>query len=120
MAVKCTQIINPAQSWPGAGLMYTKKLFCSSTLKDADGCNFSVSYFITEDSCTVSDSGCPYGISIEKSQCGGESEVYSASGCFNNESNAKLLLKKLSDYSVTPVLACDSIDILLGNCNFKY
>jgi len=100
--------------------MYTKKLFYSCKMKCADGGSFSVNYFITEETDIISESICPYGISLEKTPCRGVCEVYSATGCFIRESNAKLLLEKLYEHSVTPVLASDSIDILMENCDFKY
>ena len=89
-------------------------------MKGADGASFSVNYFITEETDTVSASTCPYGICLEKTPCRGMCDVYSATGCFLRESNAELLLEKLYEHSVTPVLASDSIDNIMENCDFKY
>ncbi len=100
--------------------MYIKKLFCTNTLKGTDGFSFSVDYFITEDSGIISDLVCPYGIFLKKSPYCDSRDVYSAERCFVNEDNAKLLISKLAEHSVTPVSAGDSIDILMESCDFKY
>lgn len=100
--------------------MITKQLVNKNNLKDENGCEFSVGYFITKSSNCVNDSTCPYGISIEKPLSNGDYDSYSVAGCFKSKDNALLLLQKLSDYSVTPSAAEESIDVLLDLCNFIY
>lgn len=100
--------------------MITKKLVNKNTLKDDNGLEFTVGYFITKTTGYMSDSACPYGIIIEKPLFNGDSDFYSAEACFEKEDNARLLLQTLSDYSVTPSAAEESIDILMDICNFTY
>lgn len=100
--------------------MITKKLVNESTLQDENGFEFSVGYFITKTSDSMNDSQSSYGIIIEKPLLNGESDLYSAEACFKKEDNALLLLKTLREYSVTPSAAEESIDILMGLCDFSY
>ena len=100
--------------------MLTKNLYCSNTFKDANGCNITVDYFITKGNDLLNDLECNYGIAVEKSPKTDKSDKFVATCCFKDKSNAKILLKKLFDYSVTPVSAEETIDVLLDKCKFIY
>ncbi len=100
--------------------MLTKNLYSSNTLKDVNGCNITVNYFITKGNDLLNDIECNYGIAVEKSPEADKSDKFIVACCFKKKSNAKILLKKLYDYSVTPVSAEETIDVLMDNCEFTY
>jgi len=100
--------------------MLAKKLYCSNTLKDTNGCNITIDYFITEGNDFLNDLTCNYGIAVEKSPKADKSDKFIATCCFKDKLNAKILLEKLFDYSVTPVAVEETIDILMDKCEFKY
>ena len=100
--------------------MLTKNLYSSNTFKDANGCNITVDYFITEGNDLLNDLECNYGIAVEKSPEADKSDKFFIACCFKEKSNAKILLKKLYDYSVTPVSAEETIDVLMDSCEFIY
>ena len=100
--------------------MTTKKLLKSINLRSQNGFRFRVDYFITESRSILSDNNCRYGIYIKNNPCCCPEDIYFAPECFKSEANAKILLDKLNEHNVTPVCAGESIDAVIGSCDFKY
>lgn len=100
--------------------MLKKKLFSSKAFKDSNGQNITINYFITEGYDFLSDTSSKYGIAIEKLPEYDSLDNYVASCCFKDKSNAKVLLSKLKEFSVTPVLAEETMDAVLDCCEFNY
>lgn len=89
-------------------------------MTDDNGADFTVDYLITKSSHKLKDGSTCYGIRVQKSPAADESSNYEALGCFTNESNARLLIEKLYEHTVTPAGAEEVVDILLDKCPFEY
>lgn len=100
--------------------MITKELYCSLHLTDDNGSKCTIGYYLTKSSGLLKDSDSVYGISIEKVSSPELQEIYTVHDCFKKKENADLLLKNLSDFTITPTAAPECIDVLMCKCQFKY
>ena len=95
--------------------MYDKYLYARKTITDDESGTFELEYYILKASPTC------YGVEIIKHQSDGNlvyTEIKSAENLCPNECSVMLLLRIISDYSVTPMGLSDIINDMMKDDRF--